>query len=126
MLDRKKMGELIFNDKDANKNNYYVVEELRNDFLPIIENEVGTVILEPKFHVLAEEIKKLENTEFGYIGLNKLNQKTCIQIVEAYTQLLSDHNVDIFYNLFNNIKLEYYNGAYNIKSVLLKGGDCNE
>lgn len=113
-------------DKDSNKTNYYVVEELRSDFLPIIENEVGTVILEPKFHVLAEEIEKLENIEFGYIGLNKLNQKTCIQVVEAYTQLLSNHNVNNFYNLLNNMKLEYYKGAYNIKSVLLKGGDCNE
>ena len=112
-------------DNDPNKDNYYVVEELRNDYLSIVENEIGTVILEPKFHVLAEEINKLENVEFGIISFNKLNQKKMLSIVCAYNNLLIDNDVDKFYKMLNEFGVEYYKGAYNIKSVLLKGG-CNE
>ena len=110
---------------DPKKDNYYVVEELRSDYLSVVENEIGTIILEPKFHVLAEEINKLENIEFGIICFNKLNQKNMILVVDAYNNLLNDFNIECFYKNLNDTNVEYYKGAYNIKSVLLKGG-CNE
>ena len=112
-------------DNDPKKDNYFVVEELRNDYLSIIENEIGTVILEPKFHVLIEEINKIENIEFGIISFYNLTQKNMIAVVNAYNNFLNDYNIDDFYGLLNKTNIEYYKGAYNIKSVLLKGG-CNE
>ena len=110
---------------DPKKDNYFVVEELRNDYLSIVENEIGTIILEPKFHMLAEEVLKVENIEFGMISFNKITQKNMISIVNAYNNLLTTFNLEIFYKILNETNIGYYKGAYNIKSVLLKGG-CNE
>lgn len=112
-------------DNNPRKDNYFVVEELRSDYLKVIENEIGTLILEPKFHVIAEELSKFENVEFGIICFNKLNQKKMLAVVGAYDDLLIDYNIEKFYNVLSESGVEYYKGAYNIKSVLLKGG-CNE
>ena len=50
------------------KKNYYVIEELRSDLLPIIEDESGTVILEQKFHVLLEEAHRyVQNDNDNYL-----------------------------------------------------------
>ena len=111
---------------DINKNNYSVVEELRDDFLPIIENEIGTVILEPKFHLLAEELEEIEHATFGLIYLNNLNQKSSLVVVAAFNDLIEAKDYKTFYNLLDDASIPYYKGAYNIKSVLLKGGSSNE
>lgn len=111
---------------DINKNNYSVVEELRDDFLPIIENEIGTVILEPKFHLLAEELEEIEHATFGLIYLNNLNQKSSLVVVAAFNDLIETKDYKTFYNLLDDASIPYYKGAYNIKSVLLKGGSSNE
>ena len=52
-------------------------------------------------------------------------QKNMISIVNAYNNLLTTFNLEIFYKILNETNIGYYKGAYNIKSVLLKGG-CNE
>lgn len=111
---------------DFNKNNYSVVEELRDDFLPIIENEIGTVILEPKFHLLAEELEEIEHVSFGLIYLNNLNQKSSLIVVSAFNDLIETKDYEAFYSVLNGANIPYYKGAYNIKSVLLKGGSSNE
>ena len=48
------------------------------------------------------------------------------------TIVISTHLLDEAQSIANRIilinkgKIDYYKGAYNIKSVLLKGGACNE
>jgi hypothetical protein len=103
-----------------------VIEELRNDSMRIIENETGSRIVEPHFHCLAEELVNFENVSFGIISLESLNIKQSVAVVDAYINLLTNNNVEEFYNKLNEGKIDYYKGAYNIKSVLLKGGACNE
>ena len=92
----------------------------------IIENETGSRIVEPHFHCLAEELVNFENVSFGIISLESLNIKQSVAVVDAYINLLKNNNVEEFYNKLNEGKIDYYKGAYNIKSVLLKGGACNE
>lgn len=106
-------------------NNYHVIEELRSDLLPIIENETGTLILEPKHHVLIEEFKFLENIAYGLISLHNLSMKKCLCVVKTYSDFIGDLNISKVYETFKDNNIEVYKGAYNIKSVLLKGG-CNE
>jgi putative protease len=111
---------------DSKKETYSVIEELRNDSMRIIENETGSRIVEPHFHCLAEELVNFENVSFGIISLESLNIKQSVAVVDAYINLLTNNNVEEFYNKLNEGKIDYYKGAYNIKSVLLKGGACNE
>ena len=106
-------------------NNYHVIEELRNDLLPIVENETGTLILEPKHHVLIEEFKFLENIAYGLISMHKLSMKKCLCVVKTFNDFIDDLNISKVYETFKENNIEVYKGAYNIKSVLLKGG-CNE
>lgn len=113
------------NKRDLTNGNYYVIEELRSDKLPIIENETGTLILEPKHHVLIEEFKYLENVEYGLINLRNLSQSKCICVVDAFDKFFNDLDISAVYETFKNNNIDVYKGAYNIKSVLLKGG-CNE
>lgn len=109
-------------DKDPSKATYQVVEELREDFLPIIEDETGTRILEPFNHCLCEEIKELSNVEYGIIMLRNFKNCDAEIVVKAYNALVDDENVDSFYKLMAEYNIKVYKGAYNIKSVLLKGG----
>ena len=111
-------------DKELS-NNYHVIEELRNDLLPIVENETGTLILEPKHHVLIEEFKFLENIAYGLILMHNLSMRKCLCVVKAFNDFLDDLNISKVYETFKENNIEVYKGAYNIKSVLLKGG-CNE
>lgn len=111
-------------DKELS-NNYHVIEELRNDLLPIIENETGTLILEPKHHVLIEEFKFLENIAYGLILVHNLSMKKCLCVVKTFNDFIDDLNISKVYETFKENNIEVYKGAYNIKSVLLKGG-CNE
>ena len=109
-------------DKDPSKATYQVVEELREDFLPIIEDETGTRILEPFNHCLCEEIKELSNVEYGIIMLRNFKNCDAEIVVKAYNALVDDENADSFYKLMAENNIKVYKGAYNIKSVLLKGG----
>lgn len=109
-------------DKDPSKATYQVVEELREEFLPIIEDETGTRILEPFNHCLCEEIKELSNVEYGIIMLRNFKNCDAEIVVKAYNALVYDENVDSFYKLMAENNIKVYKGAYNIKSVLLKGG----
>lgn len=113
-------------NNNPNKNNYYIIEELRDELLPIIENECGTVILEPKYHLLLEEIKEINNKDYGIICLGKLNQNSSFVVVEAFNEFLSNNDVNLFYSKLKNHNIPYYKGAYNIKSILLKGGNSCE
>ena len=113
-------------EKNAKTFKYAVIEELRNDAMNIIEDETGTRILEPHYHTLAEELKDFVNVSYGIINTSFLNQKQIISVVKAYDELLNTFDLDEFYNSLNEAKIDYYKGAYNIKSVLLKGGSCNE
>lgn len=109
-------------DKDPSKATYQIVEELREDFLPIIEDETGTRILEPFNHCLCEEIKELSNVEYGIIMLRNFKNCDAEIVVKAYNALVDDENADSFYKLLAEYNIKVYKGAYNIKSVLLKGG----
>ncbi|MBR6515265.1 MAG: U32 family peptidase [Bacilli bacterium] len=109
-------------DKDASKSTYNVVEELRNDYLPIIEDETGTKILEPLNHCLCEEITKLMNIEYGIITLRNFKPSDAEAVVKAYNDLLDNENIESFYQTLTDHNIKVYKGAYNIKSVLLKGG----
>ena len=107
---------------DGHKDNYYIIEELRNDLMPIIENEIGTMILEPKFHLLLEELNEIEHAEYGIISVNNLKLDNSFIIVEAYNDFLNNKDINLFYQKLDDAKVPYYKGAYNIKSILLKGG----
>ena len=109
-------------DKDPSKATYHVVEELREDFLPIIEDETGTRILEPFNHCLCEEIKELSNVEYGIIMLRNFKNCDAEIVIKAYNALVDDENANSFYKLMAENNIKVYKGAYNIKSVLLKGG----
>ena len=111
---------------DPTKKNYYVIEELRSDLLPIIEDESGTVILEQKFHVLLEELKRIENVEYGMIFTRNLNQKKSFIVVEAFDSIIINQDIELFYSKLDDALIPYNKGAYNIKSVLLKGGNSCE
>lgn len=113
-------------EKNAKTYKYSVIEELRNDSMNIIEDETGTRILEPHYHTLAEELKDFVNVKYGIINTSFLSQKQIISVVKAYNDLLMTHDLNAFYNSLIEAKIDYYKGAYNIKSVLLKGGACNE
>ena len=113
-------------ENDGNKETYSVIEELRNDSMRIIENETGSRIVEPHFHCLAEELVNFENVSYGIVSLESLNIKQSVAVVDAYCNLLNNNDIDKFYKTLKEGKIDYYKGAYNIKSVLLKGGACNE
>ena len=113
-------------DSNPKKDNYYVIEELRNDLLPIVEDQNGTIILEPKFHLLSDELIKLKNIDFGIISTRKLNQKLSYVVVEAFNEFINNPDVDLLISKLDDALVPYYKGAYNIKSILLKGGNSCE
>ena len=78
----------------------------------IIENETGSRIVEPHFHCLAEELVNFENVSFGIISLESLNIKQSVAVVDAYINLLSNNNVEEFYNKLNEGKIDYYKNDY--------------
>ena len=72
-----------------------------------------------------EVIKFLENIAYGLISLHNLSMKKCLCVVKTYSDFIDDLNISKVYETFKDNNIEVYKGAYNIKSVLLKGG-CNE
>lgn len=108
--------------KDPNKLSYNIIEELREDRLAIIEDETGTRILEPYYHALVEELNQISNAELGIIGLRNLKSKDAYAVVNAYNDLVNTSDPKAFYDMLDNHGIIAYKGAYNIKSVLLKGG----
>lgn len=113
-------------DNNPKKDNYYIIEELRNDLLPIVEDQNGTIILEPKFHLLSDELINLKNIDFGIISTRKLNQKLSYVVVEAFNEFINNLDVDLLISKLDDALVPYYKGAYNIKSILLKGGNSCE
>ena len=103
-------------DKELS-DNYHVIEELRNDLLPIVENETGTLILEPKHHVLIEEFKFLENIAYGLILMHNLSMRKCLCVVKTFNDFIDDLNISKVYETFKENNIEGYKGAYNIKTV---------
>ena len=90
--------------------------------MPIIEDETGTKILEPYYHSLVEELNQISNVELGIICLRNLKEKAAYAVVNAYNNLLNTNDTKAYYEILDNHGINVYKGAYNIKSVLLKGG----
>lgn len=105
---------------DPYKDNFHVVEEIRTCENRILEDETGTHIFEPKYYHLMLNNK---NIEYGiihtkFLTLNKIN---CL--FDAYNTYYSDYNLTKFYQSLKEEKIEFYQGAYDIKSILLKGDE---
>lgn len=109
--------------KEVNNKRFNIIEELRNEAQPIVEDEAGTYIFEPHKHYLLEELNLIDNIKMGIIHSNFLTNKQIEQIVLAYINYFDNNNSTEFYQKLDELKIDYYKGAYDIKSVLLKGGN---
>ena len=107
---------------DCYKDNYYLIEELREDKYPIREYHDCTVVFEPKHYFLDRELielNELDNVILGYIHTINLTKVDTLKIVKLINDYLCDPSVDITSTL-ECVKAECYKGAYDKTSYLLK------
>ncbi len=107
---------------DPKDNNYFIREETRNNKQRIVEDENSTIIYDDEYYHLDEELNDLKNNFYGIIHLNYLDEGTQLYIIDYYLNLSSHLIVSPLEG--NNIKIG--KGAYQNKSVLLKGDVENE
>lgn len=111
---------------DPNKKNYKIQEEIRSELQPIIEDETGTHIFETNNHYLLEELDELKNVQYGIVHTNFLKNKDVLAICNAYSEYFNSKDNETFYKILKSANIDYYKGAYDIKSVLLKGDNKDE
>jgi len=102
--------------------NYYLIEEYRNEKYPILEDESGFHLYEYGFYYLLEELNELNINENKFIiHTNFLNKKESEEIINIYLSYLKEEiTLDKALELLFNLNLPIYKGAYDLKTVLLK------
>ena len=107
-------------DLDPALKTYTVKEELRNDLMHILEDNTGTHIFEKGYAVLSSSFAFLENTLGIIIHTPFLTKEEAFKVLEAYDNLLDDKQLAKFYNTLKELKLPFYSGLYDRKTILLK------
>lgn len=114
-------------DISPNDVDYTLIEELRNTPYPIKETKNNTLVFEPYYYALDDELSDLTNDTIGIIHLNdKITDTEALSILSAYNTYINDMRLGDLKKVLYNQTIKVYKGAYDIQSVLLKKGECNE
>ena len=103
------------------KNEMYLREVTRNDYLPVIENKNGTFIYRSYLISLLDNLDKLEFLEYGYLESLYLDDAIYLKVLKIYHSYLNNEiSKDKAINLLNELKLNIEDGFTYKDSVYQK------
>lgn len=118
--------------KNLKDNNYKgkilkLKEETRTSNYHFVEDDNGTRIYEENFYALTNELDEMPNVQFLYIHHFNIKCNDYLNLLLLYSDYL-DHNISskTLDEKLKSQKLNFQKGAYNFKTVLLKGDVNNE
>ena len=96
-------------------------EETRTNYYNLIEDENGTRVFEEAHYALTKELDNINNGSYYMINHLGLSSGVFLDIVSVYNDYLNNRiSSDILDEVIHNLDVEFYKGAYNNKTVLLK------
>lgn len=75
---------------DSKNKKYYLLEETRDEYYPILENENGTFVFAPYIYLLFEELSSLNNNNYFYIESQFLEEDDLINIINIYNEYFKE------------------------------------
>lgn len=101
-------------------------EETRDNFYHLVEDENGTKVYEEAHYALTSILDSIKDCEYFLINRFNVDVKEYLKIVSLYNDyfngIINSNDLD---EAFKKLKTVIYKGAYEKKTVLLKG-DVNE
>ncbi len=98
---------------------YSLVEEFRDDEYPITEQN-ETLVYEPYFYVLGNELKEFNNIDEIAIYPQFLDTNEYIRIIKLYHHFIN-HHFKIEDSFDDSLNVLYYKGKLTEKTILKKG-----
>ena len=107
-------------DFSAKRKEYFIKEELRDDFYPIYEQDGGTLIYTDYCYYLLNELKDLKNYKFIYLNGSFIDLTSYNKIIDIYQRQVNDEASDLEKEL-QELNYKFDKGFLKQKSILLKG-----
>ena len=116
--------------KYKNINGHYLgkvgtlIEETRTSEYRIIEDGNGTRIYTDAFYYLAEEIAKQDKIAYAIIHHQFLKNSQYLKVVNEFIDFITKEKLNL--EVLSSLKILLSKGAYEQKTVLLKGGSTHD
>lgn len=94
----------------VSNNHLYLKEATRDDYLPIIENENGTMIYRPYCISLLKEKDIISKFKYGYMESLYLDDDIFLKVLIEYKNAISKNNIDESIANINNLGLNIEEG----------------
>lgn len=94
----------------VSNNHLYLKEATRDDYLPIIENENGTMIYRPYCISLLKEKDIISKFKYGYMESLYLDDDIFLKVLIEYKNAISKNNIDESIVNINNLGLNIEEG----------------
>lgn len=96
-------------------------EETRTNYYNLIEDENGTRVFEEAHYALTTELDSIKNGSYLFINHFNLRNNIYSELVSLYNDYLSNRiDSNLLDENINKLDVQFYKGAYNNKTVLLK------
>lgn len=109
----------VKNDKEI-ANKFYLLEETRNEYYPIIENNNGTFIYAPYAYLLFKEIELVNKNNYFYIESIFLTEEDLFKIINIYNQVFKNGVNEELLNEIISINENIGNSFLYLKPEILK------
>lgn len=109
----------VKNDKEIT-NKFYLLEETRNEYYPIIENNNGTFIYAPYAYLLFKEIELINKNNYFYIESIFLTEEDLFKIINIYNQVFKNGVNEELLNEIISINENIGNSFLYLKPEILK------
>lgn len=111
---------------DVNNKKYYLLEETRDEYYPILQNENGTFVFAPYIYLLFEELSLINKNNYFYINSLFLEEDDLINIINIYNKVLEEgFNNDLLKEI-KNINQNIGKSFLYLKPEILKENNKNE
>lgn len=111
---------------DAINKKYYLLEETRDEYYPILENKNGTFIFAPYIYLLFEELSSLNNNNYFYIESLFLEDDDLIKIINIYNDCFKNGFSDDLLKKIKNINQNIGKSFLYVKPEILKETNKDE
>lgn len=111
---------------DTNNKKYYLLEETRDEYYPVLENENGTFVFAPYIYLLFEELSLINKNNYFYINSLFLEEDDLINIINIYNKVFEEGFNNDLLNELKNINQNIGKSFLYLKPEILKENNKNE